>query len=170
MKRLCLLLIALVLSACEGETVYNPDDNPCPKWQIQVQIGQKVRLVDVQGNWSDSIDFDKIRLYSTDHEWNKFLNADGEPFKETPNGIEARPVYDENDEILYIQLALGQNRQAYDIDKDTCYFLLKVNDNSFHQIKAEYYTECGDFILTKFTYNGTEYTADDWSVIDIMVE
>lgn len=30
--------------------------------------------------------------------------------------------------------------------------------------------DCGDMILTKFQYNSTEYTANDWEIIDIVVD
>ena len=59
MKKLCLFLgLATITFGCEGETVQSPDDNPCADWQIQVEIGQMVRLVDEEDDWSEHIDFD----------------------------------------------------------------------------------------------------------------
>lgn len=65
MKKLFLILVT-VSSACEGETVYQPDDNPCADWQIQVQIGQMVKLVNGEGVWNEDIDFETLRLFPTD--------------------------------------------------------------------------------------------------------
>lgn len=171
MKKLCLFLIlAVTSSACEGETVNQTDDNPCADWQIQVQIGQMIKIVNEDGNWFENIDFENLRLFPADANWNILVNNNGEPLQEIPNGIEAKKVYDQNDVINYIHLFLGQIQQQKDINEKKCYFLLRVNDNTYDQIVAEYYTDCGDFILTKFKYNGKEYKANDWEVIDVIVD
>ncbi|WLD23301.1 hypothetical protein NU10_11365 [Flavobacterium dauae] len=170
MKKLCLFLTLAVISiGCEGEVVHYPDDD-CVDWQIQVEIGQMVRLVNEEDDWSEQIDFENLRLFATDTDWNIMVNSNGEPLQEIPNGIEAKKIYDQNGIISYIHLFLGQIQQQKDIDEKKCYFLLKINENTYHQIAAEYYTDCGDFILTKFHYNGTEYTASDWEIIDIVVD
>lgn len=88
------------------------------------------------------------------------VNNQGEPLQEIPNGIEAKKIYDQNGAISYIHLFLGQIQQQKDIDEKKCYFLLKINENTYHQIVAHYYTDCGD-LLTKFKYDDTEYTAND---------
>lgn len=171
MKKICLFLGLAILSvACESETVHQPDDNPCVDLQIQVQIGQMVKLVNLEGTWNEAIDFENLRLFATDPNGNILVNNEGEPLEEIPNGIEAKKVYDQNGTISYIHLFLGQIQQQKDIDEKKCFFLLKINENTYHQIVAEYYTDCGDFILTKFTYNGTEYTANDWEIIDVIVD
>lgn len=171
MKKLCLFLgLAAIWSACEGETVNQSDDNPCADWQIQVEIGQKVRIVNQEGGWIEQINFESLRLFAADANWNIMVNNNGEPLQEIPNGIEAKKIYDQNGMIEYIHLFLGQIQQQKDIDEKKCYFLLKINENTYHQIAAEYYTDCGDFILTKFQYNGKKYTANDWEIINVVVD
>lgn len=170
MKKLCLFLVLVSVSlGCDGETINQTDDNPCVDWQIQVQIGQMIKIVNKDGNWIENIDFENLRLFPADATWNILVNNNGEPLQEIPNGIEAKKIYDQNGVINYIHLFLGQIQQQKDIDAKKCYFLLRVNDNTYDQIVAEYYTDCGDFILTKFQYNGKEYTANDWEIIDVIV-
>jgi|SRR5690554_502766 len=165
MKRLCLFLIVLVLSACEGETVYNPNDHPCPEWQIQVSTMQKVRLLNSNGSWINSIDYNKISMISTDQNWNPLFTESGIPIRDLGNIISVKPVFDNNNVINYLSLGLGQVK----IEK-RCFFLLQINENEYHRIIADYNIDCGNMILENFSYNGTEYIASDWSVIDIMVE
>lgn len=78
MKKICLFLGLAILSvACESETVHQPDDNPCVDWQIQVQIGQMVKLVNEEGTWNEAIDFENLRLFATDPNGNILVNNEG---------------------------------------------------------------------------------------------
>ena len=167
MKKLCLFLTLAVISiGCEGEVVHYPDDD-CVDWQIQVSSDQKIRLLDRDGNWLENIDEDYLRLFSTDKEWNYLLhNGEPESFQAMRAFIEIEP----ESQLKYIQLFMGQSYKGKEIDEKKGYFLLRINENTYHQIVAEYYTDCGDFILTKFHYNGTEYTANDWEIINVVVD
>ena len=170
MKKLCLFLTLAVISiGCEGEVVHYPDDD-CVDWQIQVQIGQKIRLIDRNNEWIDDVDNDLVRIIPTSSDWSPLLNQNGQPIEQVPNGIEAKIILNSSNEFEYMQLWLGRTYESKDIDEKKCYFLLRINENTYHQIVAEYYTDCGDFILTKFHYNGTEYTANDWEIINIVVD
>src|SRR5690554_514152 len=97
-----------------------------------------VKLVNLEGTWNDAIDFENLRLFATDPNGNILVNNEGEPLEEIPNGIEAKKVYDQNGTISYIHLFLGQIQQQKDIDEKKCFFLLKINENTYHQIVAEY--------------------------------
>ena len=167
MRKLCLvLLLAIISLGCEGEIIHYPDDG-CPNWQIQVKSDQKIRLLDKNGNWLESIDEDYLRLFSTDKDWN-YLLKNGEPIYF--QAMRAFIEIDAESQEKYIQLFMGQSYKAKEIDENKCYFLLRINENTYHQIVAEYYTGCGDFILTDFTYNNTEYTASNWEIIDIVID
>lgn len=168
MKKTVLFIAFLILAfGCDGETVAREDDG-CIDWQIQVSTAQNIRLLGSDMNWIQSIEEENLRLYSTDESWNYLLNDSGEP--EDVQMIKAELISHSVPDERYIRLIMGRTYRAKEIDDKRCYFLLRINENTEHQIIADYYTDCGDFILTKFRYNGTEYIANDWEVIDIVVE
>ena len=166
MKKLCLFLVLVTTSfGCEGETVQSPDDNPCGDWQIQVSTSQQIRLVDSNGLRKQDIEPYKLSVISTDVNWNPLFTEDGIPIKDLGNIIGVSPVFDSEGNIDYLLVGLGQ----VNIER-RCYFLLYVNETEYHKIIADYNIDCGGMILTKFQYNSTEYTANDWEIIDIVVD
>lgn len=166
MKKLYLFLILAVISiGCEGETVQSPDDNPCADWQIQVSTSQQIRLVDRNGFRKQDIEPDKLSVISTDVNWNPLFTEDGIPIKDLGNIIGVSPIFDSEGNIDYLLVGLGQVK----IER-RCYFLLYVNETEYHKIIADYNIDCGDMILTKFQYNGKEYTANDWEIINVVVD
>ena len=166
MKKLCLFLgLAAITFGCEGETIHQPDDNPCADWQIQVSTSQQIRLVDRNGLRKQDIERDKLSVISTDVNWNPLFTDDGIPIKDLGNIIGVSPVYDIEGNIDYLVVGLGQVK----IER-RCYFLLYVNETEYHKIIADYNIDCGDMILTKFQYNGKEYSANDWQIINVVVD
>lgn len=121
-KILCFCLLIISLSNCKEEIV--EEENPCPPFQIRVEIGQKISLLNTEGNWLENVDYAHLELLPT--------NANYEPlyknFKQVPNSFEA--IFVENENKKYIQLYLGQTSEMKDINKDTCYFILKFSGKS----------------------------------------
>lgn len=166
MKKLCLfLMLATISSACEGESAQQTDENPCPDWQIQVSTTQKIRLLNSNGEPNQNINPDRLSVISTDQNWNPLFTDDGVPIRDLGNIIGVTPVLSSSGYVDYLIVGLGQVKI-----ENRCYFLLQINDSVYHQIIANYNIDCGDMILTNFQYNGIAYTANDWDVIDVVVD
>ena len=164
------LILSIIIIACENENVNNDTENPCPEWNIQVQIRQQMRLVDSNMNWISNISPEMLTLIPTDENWTPLLNKNGEPFKQTPNTLEAKMFYNSSNKFEYIEAWFGQFKESKEINDKKCYYLLKINDDTYYKIITEYDIECNNFILTKLTFNDTEYMANDFSTIDIIIE
>lgn len=159
-KSLSALFIVAFFTACSTRV---DDESPCPQWQIMVYDFQKIRLLDSTGNWSNTIDYENLELIPTNEKWEPIYGE----FQQSENFISA--IYFAENTEPYIRLALGQTQQMYDISKNTCYFILKVNETEYHTIRSSYDTNCGNFILTNFNYNGVDYTANQSKIIDVKI-
>jgi len=163
MKKNLFIILTLSLISCGKEDDKNIE-NPCPQLQIEVEINQKITLVDNEGNFVDNIDYNNLELLPTDANFVTLYDN----FQQVPNSFEATFVNENNSK--YIQLYLGQTDKMKQISKDTCYFILKVNENNYHRITAIYNIECNNFILKKFLYNDVMYDADDTNIVNVTVQ
>jgi len=168
MKRLCLFLIALVLSACEGETVYNPNNHPCPEGQIQVMIAQPVKFTNSENNWASGINYEGLSLIATDSLGNYLYSPNGDLITDRPNFIEVHKEFDDNNHIERLTLVLGHVPYRDEVSKTAkAYFLLKIDDTTFDKIIGYYDTRCFNLLLTKISYNDVEFEVSDYHPIEI---
>lgn len=162
--------ICLLLFSCSSDNTIIIDDDPCPEEQIQVMIGQYIKFTDSNGNWADNIDYENLSLIATDSDWNYQYAPNGELIADIPNDIEVFKEFDENDQIVFMELVLGH--VYYNNPEKTAigYFLLKINNTTFDKIIGYYDTRCGNLLLTKINYNGVEYTVNRFVPIEIIKE
>lgn len=163
MKNYTILFIGFffLLLSCEGETVYNPDDSPCPEGDgTIVDTGQRIKFTDTEGNWATNIDYENLSLIATDSLDNYLYAPNGVLIADLSNYVEVQKQYDENEQVVSIMLELGHVLYNDNITNTAkAYFLLKIDDNTFDKIIGYYDTECHNLLLTKISYNGVEYPA-----------
>ncbi len=173
MKNYTIIFIGFLflLLSCEGETVYNPDDNPCPEGQIVVDIGQRIKFTDTEGNWATNIDYENLSLIATDSLDNYLYSPNGDLIADRPNFVEVYKEFGEDGQLLHMELVLGHVIYRDEVSQTAkAYFLLKIDENTFDKIIGYYDTECHNLLLTKISYNGIEYPATGFTPIEIVKE
>ncbi|HUH25179.1 MAG TPA: hypothetical protein VLY87_01000 [Flavobacterium sp.] len=170
MKNYKLMTIGVLSMLFSCSTDNNTEDDPCPKGQIQVEIGQPIKFINTTGEWASEIDYQNLSLIATDSQWNYQYAPNGDLIADFPNNIEVKKQFNENNEIEGLKLVLGY---VYENPKEKTaigYFLLKINNKTFDKIIGYYDTRCENLILTKINYNGVEYTTNVFEPIEILKE
>ncbi len=173
MKNYTILFIGLffLLLSCEGETVYNPDDNPCPEGQNIGVTLQSIKFTDTDGNWTTNIDYENLSLIATDSLDNYLYAPNGDLIADASNYVEVMKEFDEVGQIVYMELELGHVIYRDEVSQTAkAYFLLKIDDTTFDKIIGYYDIECYSLFLTKISYNGVEYPATGLTPIEIVKE
>ena len=148
----------------------NLPDIPCQDWNIQVNIAQNLRLVNSNGEWSDLIDLNKISLSAVDQEGNLIYTPTGVPIQDMVNLAEVNKVYNEQNELDYLFIKFGYVYEETKYNYAVSYFKLKLNETRTDDIIIYWDIRCANQLLFKIVYNGTEYSANDWEIINIVVD
>ncbi|WLD23299.1 hypothetical protein NU10_11355 [Flavobacterium dauae] len=148
----------------------NLPDIPCQDWNIQVVIGQNLRLVNNSGEWSDLLDLDNVSLSAVDKDGNLQYTSTGMPITDMINLAEVIKIYDEQNELDNLLLKFGYVYEETQYNYAVSYFKLKINENRIDDITVYYDIRCGNGLIYKIMYNDVGYMADDWNTIDILIE
>ena len=148
----------------------NLPDTPCQDWNIQVNIAQNLRLVNSNGEWSDLIDLNKISLSAVDQEGNSIYTPTGIPIQDMVNLAEVNKVYNEQNELDYLFIKFGYVYEETKYNYAVSYFKLKLNETRTDDIIIYWDIRCANQLLFKIVYNGTEYSANDWEIINVVVD
>jgi hypothetical protein len=155
--QLMILGVLFILFSCSLDNNINAENDPCPKWQIQVKINQNLKFTNSTGEWASVIDYQNLSLIATDSEWNYQYAPNGKLIADIPNKVEIQKKFNENNELENLELVLGYVYRNPKEQTAIGYFLLKINDTTFDKIISYYDTRCENLILTKINYNGKEY-------------
>ncbi|HUH26057.1 MAG TPA: hypothetical protein VLY87_05485 [Flavobacterium sp.] len=122
------------------------------------------------GNWAKNIEYEKLSLIATDSNWNYLYAPNGNLIADLPNYVEIIKYFNKNNEIEGLRLELGHVPYREEVLKTaSAYFLLKIDDTTFDKIIGYYDTRCANLLLTKISYNGVEYPANE-APIEIIKE
>lgn len=183
MQKLCLIFLFAITTSCNStleednaptpfpdNLPVNLPDIPCQDWNIQMNIAQNLRLVNGNGEWSDSLDLNKISLSAVDKDGNLIYTPTGVPITDLVNLAEVIKIYDEQNELHNLLLKFGYVYEETKYNYAVSYFKLKINENRIDDITVYYDIRCGNGLIYKIIYNDIGYMADDWQIIDIIVD
>ena len=145
-------------------------DIPCSDWNIQVNIAKYFRFVNNEGDWTDKIDFEKLSLAAVDKNGSQIVGNYNIPIVDLENLAEIIKNFNNTNQIESLFLKFGYIYKYTDFNYAVSYFKLTLNENRTDNITIYYDTRCANLLIYKIIYNGTEYTPDDFSTIDIIIE
>jgi len=174
-KTISIFLLPLLLSSCEK------DDDSCGCAGVQpgrFDTMQHIRLSEVDENghfWAQwgikDIHKKDVELIAMAKYFAKpLLGKDGNVVKQVPGVVEAVPVFND---LNYMELYMKNQKLPDDryipppFPNDS-YFVLKIDDGLWFNIKTTYYEgRCGIVYLKSFEFDGEEYAASDQRRIPI---
>lgn len=152
------------------EIPVNLPDIPCSDWNIRVNISQRFKLVDSNGGWSNTIDWNYLSLSAVDPEGNLLYNEAGVPIKDYVNYSEIIKEY-MGEQLTDLFFNMGYvYEEVKEHNYSVGYFKLQLNKDRTDDIIVYYDIRCHNQLMYKIVYNGQEYMADEGAVIDIKIE
>lgn len=182
MRNILIMILSIGLVACEDDGVHNPDDNSCANNSfslpdipcfdvIEVNIAQSIKLVNTAGEWSELIDWDYLSLMAVEPNGEQIYSPTGVPLRDVVNLAEIIKEYDNQQQLTGLFCKFGYvYEELPECNYAVSYFKLQINRDRVDNIKFYYDIRCSNLFLHKFTYNGTEYIANDWETIDIIID
>jgi len=167
MKRSFLILLAIniLFSSChEMVEIEKPSGERiiCCEKAPRLDGTVMLKLVDSRGNWSNTIDFNKLDLLRKDNNWN---NIPKEPRESLVK------IVKKNTDTTYIDGIKVTFANWTNFGKDFHFFKLKRNENTEDKIIAFYEDmskecNCVGKKLIKILYNGKEYKVNNENLDD----
>jgi|GEM_PF-1615001 len=168
MKKLfSILTISILFFSCHYETVEirRPSDQRiiCCEKGPSLYGTVMLKLVDSQGNWSNTVDFNKLDLIRKDNHWNNIPKEPGESL------IKIVKKSTDTTSVDGIKITFATNWASF--NKNFYFFKLKRNENTEDKIICIYkdFKHDNDWgkILTVIIYNGKEYIVNNRNLDDV---